>query len=556
MEREFMTTNKQKVVVIGGGVGGMSAAHELIQRGFDVAVYELRGIPSGKARSIPFPNSGTGGRKDLPGEHGFRFFPRFYKHLPDTMKNIPFGNNRQGVFTNLVQGSRVEFARLDQSPFVVLSRFPRSLGDFEVIIQDMFGSHPDFKSGELKFFAKRLYQLLTSCVDRRIAEYEKISWWDYIQAENKSVAYQKYLAEGLSHSLVAAKARVANAMTIGNVQTALMLNIITPGSSADRVLNGPTDEAWVYPWLSYLEKSGVDFQLNAEVKALNFADGKIQGITVEQNGSTTEVNGDYYVSGLPVEVMSRYITAEMLEADPALENINTLAPDVAWMNGMQFYITEDITVTNGHSLYVDSKWALTSISQKQFWPQIDMSRYGDGTVRDILSVDISDWNTPGTYVNKAAKDCSVAEIKQEVWENIKHSLLDEDGNTQFTDEMLNSYFLDPDIIIPHDGRPHQDVNLEPLLINKPGTLKIRPEAATGIPNLFLASDYVRTTTDLACMEAANEAARRAVNAILEQSGSSARPCKLFELYEPELFALFRHHDQKRFDEGLPWDGMP
>jgi len=44
-----------------------------------------------------------------------------------------------------------------------------------------------------------------------------------------------------------------------------------------------------------------------------------------------------------------------------------------------------------------------------------------------------------------------------------------------------------------------------------------------IPNLFLASDYVKTNTDVACMEAANEAARRAVNALLDREGSSAGP---------------------------------
>ena len=53
-----------------------------------------------------------------------------------------------------------------------------------------------------------------------------------------------------------------------------------------------------------------------------------------------------------------------------------------------------------------------------------------------------------------------------------------------------------------------------LLVNLVDTWKLRPEAVSKIPNLFLASDYVRTYTDLATMEAANEAARRAVNGIL------------------------------------------
>src|SRR5262249_52815529 len=61
---------------------------------------------------------------------------------------------------------------------------------------------------------------------------------------------------------------------------------------------------------------------------------------------------------------------------------------------------------------------------------------------------------------------------------------------------------------------------EPLLVNAVRTWAHRPDAFTNIPNLFLASDYVRTFTDLATMEGANEAARRAVNAILSTSGSN------------------------------------
>jgi NADPH-dependent 2,4-dienoyl-CoA reductase/sulfur reductase-like enzyme len=46
------------VAVLGGGVGGLSAAHELAERGFDVTVYEARDTFGGKARSLPVPQSG------------------------------------------------------------------------------------------------------------------------------------------------------------------------------------------------------------------------------------------------------------------------------------------------------------------------------------------------------------------------------------------------------------------------------------------------------------------------------------------------------------------
>ena len=77
------------VLILGGGVAGMSAAHELIERGFTVTVLERAPKPGGKARTLGAPSPLSGGRKALPGEHGFRFFPHFYQHLHHSMRRIP-----------------------------------------------------------------------------------------------------------------------------------------------------------------------------------------------------------------------------------------------------------------------------------------------------------------------------------------------------------------------------------------------------------------------------------------------------------------------------------
>ncbi|MEF8856480.1 MAG: FAD-dependent oxidoreductase [Haloplanus sp.] len=81
-----MSTRTPRVAVLGGGVGGLSAAHELAERDFEVTVYEARSRPGGKARSfsISTPDGGT-----VPAEHGFRFFPGFYRNLRETMERIP-----------------------------------------------------------------------------------------------------------------------------------------------------------------------------------------------------------------------------------------------------------------------------------------------------------------------------------------------------------------------------------------------------------------------------------------------------------------------------------
>ncbi|MDF2960241.1 MAG: phytoene dehydrogenase [Paenibacillus sp.] len=541
---------KKKVVILGGGVAGMSAAHELIERGFDVAVYEMKKIPGGKARSIPVPGSGKDGRKDLPGEHGFRFFPRFYKHITDTMERIPYGNNRRGVADNLVEGTRLGLARIDGLPVEFVTEFPTTVSDLRALFKSLFDNQLGLTEQEIDLYLARLWQVMTSCNERRAEEYQNMPWWTFIEADQQSPAFRRVFA-GMTRILVAAKAREANTATVGTIGAQIMTDMVLPGGSADRLLNGPTNEVWLHPWLEYLQRCGVDYHLNAKVERILMSDGIISGATVTEYGETFDVQGDYYIAAFPVEVMAQFITEQMLEADPTLTGIRQLADDVDWMNGIQYFLNTDIPVIHGHMIYMDSPWALTSVSQKQFWPDVDLTGYGDGKVRGILSVDVSDWESEGILFGKSARHCTPEEVSQEVWAQLKASL-NVGGQTILEDSLIHSWFLDEDVQLPNpDGTP---VNLEPLLVNKVYTWELRPNAYTAIPNLFLASDYVKTHTDLATMEGANEAARRAVNAILDASGSKEKHCEIWEMYQFSPLMLQRWHDEVRFRKGLPWDG--
>jgi len=210
---------KKKVVIIGGGVAGLSAAHELIERGFAVEVYERN--PSylgGKARSINY-NHEHKYQNPLPGEHGFRFFPGFYKHITDTMKRIPFDKNgkMQSVYNNLTSTSRIMVARYGKAPIVTPASFPKTLADIELIIKDLHGVDSGLSSEEVHFFAERVWQLMTSSKTRRENDYERLGWWEYLQADRFSVDYQHLLVEGLTRTLVAAKAELASTKTGGDI---------------------------------------------------------------------------------------------------------------------------------------------------------------------------------------------------------------------------------------------------------------------------------------------------------------------------------------------------
>jgi uncharacterized protein with NAD-binding domain and iron-sulfur cluster len=545
----------KSVIILGGGVAGMSAAHELAERGFEVEVYDKHRLcAGGKARSVNVPGTNkTIADKYLPGEHGFRFFPGFYKHVVDTMKRIPFKNQNKGVFENLVPVNRVGIFRAGKKAIDATVNFPQSYADIEDLLHTM---HADtgLTAEEKKFFAKKLWQLMTTCYDRRLNEYEKIGWWQYLEADRFSATYQALLVQGLTRTLVAANAKKASTKTGGDIFLQLLFNMSNPGVTTDRVLNGPTNDVWINPWLEYLKSIGVKYNFNKSAKKLEMKDGKIAGVWVEEyykgTPERTMVKGDYYILATPVEVAAELISEDVLTADPTLEGIIKLAPSVAWMNGIQFYLSEEVNVVHGHCIYADSPWALTSISQLQFWKDYDIQTRFNGKVKTIFSVDISDWEQPGILDeggNKMAKDCSYEEIKNEVWAQLKKSL-NVDGEVLRDDQVIH-WYIDRDITISHGN---EDKNKEPLLVNTINSWALRPQAYTFIPNLFLASDYVQTYTDLATMEGANEAARRAVNAIIETSGVQASHCKIWNLHEPEILAGMRSRDEKRYEQGLPY----
>jgi 15-cis-phytoene desaturase len=535
---------QQTVAVFGGGVAGLSAAHELAERGFQVHVYERKAVLGGKARSIPVPNSGKDGRLPLPGEHGFRFFPGFYRHVTDTMRRTPYGADGN-AFDNLRIATRMLLARAGQTDVTWISRSPQTLEDLRASLMGLFtplGVPPK----ELSFFVSRLLTVATSCAERRLTEYENIAWWDFIAAPSMSKAYQAYLGQGLTRSLVAMRAEESSTRTVGVTQLQLLYSFISRDGVFDRLLAGPTNDVWIFPWTQYLQRLGVEFHLDSSLVDIETDGMRVAAATVESATGRSRVTADFYIAALPVEIMATLVTDDLKDAAPSLANLGKLT--TRWMNGIQFYLAKDEPLVNGHVIYLNSPWALTSISQRQFWNNVDLSQYGDGTVRGILSVDVSDWDAPGEVFGKPARECNMEQIKDEVWSQLKHHLNDS-GTTPIEDANLVGWFLDPDIQFPNPLGAA--TNAEPLLINTAGSLQYRPEAQVELANFFVASDYVRTYTDIACMEAANEAARRAVNCLLLASGSTASPAQLWPLEEPAFLKPFQEIDRIRFTLHLP-----
>jgi len=537
----------KRVAIMGGGVAGLSAAHELINRGFDVSVYEANGVTGGKARSMGVPGSGLGGRLDLPGEHGFRFFPGFYQHLPATMKEIQVG--LVSAFDHLVAAVETLLARTGGKQSIVSpNQFPTSLGNLLDAFEAATLLYCDLgiPKSEVAHFIRCLITMLVSCDDRRFGDYENQSWSDFLDAGTKSAAFNRYLVKGLSRSLVALNASDLSSRTGGGILLRFLVDFVS-SVPIDRVLDMPTNDAWLTPWFNQLKTKGVDFHLNAPVESISCAGSLISKIRVRLGGVPTDVTADYYIAAWPVEVMQKQLTTAMTTIDPSLSTILSLR--TAWMTGIMFYLNRDVPINRGHSNYLDSPWALTSISQPQFWSSMDLTTFGDGSARGLISVIISNWEAPLFGTGPSASDCTDQQVIDTVWGQLKDHL-NSTGTTTLADADLIRAFIAPCLHFNGSTTPAW-TNKEPLFINTVGSWPKRPEAVTGIGNFYLAADYVQTNADLATMESANEAARRAVNGILNREVSSAPRCKIFTFDGPAILDGYRVMDEVLFTIGLP-----
>ncbi len=538
----------ETVAIFGGGVGGLTVAHELAERGFAVTVFEKRAW-GGKVRSYGVPGSASGGRAELPAEHCTHIIHGCYQNLPDTLRRIPFGSNPRGVFDNLVGVPEGLLTRTgDRREFSMALRTgdPKPYEPSPSILTTALTQLPP---DEAAFLLDRMFVFLSSSDARRFGQWENVSWWDFCDAERFSKEYQELVVDLFTRLLVAQSLRGTSARVTGTLIEQIFYNSLgrCGTGSVDQIFDLPKNAAFIDPWIAYLASLGVGLRLGHSLTGFDVQDGRVAAAGVSGPNGAFSVTADHYVCALPVERARSFWTPEILDADPRLAD--TFELGLIWCSAIQYYLRRPTPLARGHVGYLDSPWALGSVSETQFWPERDFARdYGDGTALECFSVSISDFDTPGVVYELPARELSPEQIAHDAWVQMKQHL-NKDGEHRLEDEDLISWYLDPGLIVGASGTI-ADFE-DPLVTNTVGSWSKRPTAATAIPNLFLAADYVQAGFPVTTTEVANEAGRRAANAILATSSSNESPCRIYDLYRPPEWEAFKAIDEIVYAQGLP-----
>lgn len=543
----------------------------------------------------------------VPGEHGFRFFPSYYRHVFDTLERIPIADDNRPSFHETPRTVLDNILAVDEhkagreGPEKSFS-FPRrpviSLREAFDMTESILTSL-NMEGSDIQQHLVKLFKYATSCSARREREYEYQSWSDFMDADAFTESFRT-IFEQTGRITIATPPSECDARTYGNASLQLFLNQLLPSARTDGTLNGPTSVTWFNHWRRYLESQGVRFY-HGELVGFTAADaeqatphpvvilpgtrelaagtGQPPDSPPLEGAKKTIVMRDYYVVAVPLHEAQKLVNNDhhfvggdfdRLRAMD-LSGLDEARPSgmLRHLRGIQFFLATDGGFPRGHTSYIDSPWGLSSISQPQFW--LRKRGWWDG-YRGVLSVDIGVWDVAGRKTGKVAWDSTPDELAAEVWEEVRATFTEEERELLPNTYLAYHYDADDDekadAAVEGESAASDETDGErgepddePYLITRPGEYPLRPgrlDEKRGYDvrfgRLVFAGVYMQTYTRLTTMEAANESGRHAVNGILDADPTyhGAR-CRVWdpERHEPPDLEVFKELDERLVAMGLP-----
>jgi uncharacterized protein with NAD-binding domain and iron-sulfur cluster len=92
---------QRSVVIIGGGIAGLTAAHELVELGYKVTLLERNNIVGGLARTYQNKKD-----KTCPYEYSWRAYGKWYQNVYNIMKRISY-DEKKTVYDKINSSTRL-----------------------------------------------------------------------------------------------------------------------------------------------------------------------------------------------------------------------------------------------------------------------------------------------------------------------------------------------------------------------------------------------------------------------------------------------------------------
>jgi len=478
----------KKVIIIGGGISGLTVAHELSELGYDITILERNDIVGGIARTYQNEE-----KKVCPIEYSWRAYGRWYQNVYDIMKKIPF-NNKEYVYDQLTE--------LEGGKKTCNKSIPQYSNTLNLInVNDKFKIFPI------------VIQYLFSCKQKNIETFSKIGLRDFIKKFELSKDTEDVIGKivGPYLGFDYHNASVYDLLYFGE------MNAMNSDNQYNfNITKYPTNYAWFDPWVNFLKKKGVKIHTNNEVKNIIIKDSKIECIYVKNNKNISKKIADYYVNCTGPEIFEKLLRPYNNIFNNYYSKIfNVKNYGYQIQLSIYYYIDRKVFLEKNNRLaYLpNTPWLLMVLPTGHIWGDKYLKKFCDPKIKEVISVGICEPYVKGNLIKKPWSKCTISEIRAEAWNQLINDK-DFKNNVCIENDVDVQKINIIDFKMWHSYKYDGIINTyEPKWANNVNTAKYRPTSISPIKNLVVAGAYTDTSTGTFSMESACESGKIAAKTV-------------------------------------------
>jgi len=525
----------KQVIIFGGGISGLTVAHELVKKGFKVTVVEKDTCLGGMAKTR-WENNNT------PSEHSWRGWSNTYSNTFRLMKEIPYNGvfykENNTVYDNLTES--VKFYEFNDKFNIHNSKStPYSVNDVIVILNDSAKYLLSDKRKEYYYTVNAAQHYKNKLSNRGYDFFINCVQTAGFGMENKDGSlghFLKLLTLPYTNPLEYRKNNKDNKIDMW------------------RLFNQPTNDGWFIPWQKYLENQGIVFILNTELCKINVRNNEIISVYIKSNIDNViyEIDADEYVFAINPfnleEILRNSIPDDILYKQFNSINEKTDSRQISFRIGINKnikYKQNDI----GLVLSDENGYNMTFYPQNKHWSEFNNMKI---PYKTLWSGTLMNTQNNGIVYNKPSITLTKEQLKNEIKQQIVSSRSFQ--NMIFEHNNFNISFDDIEYIeIWYEWNTNPETNLleqnYKKWVNTTYNEYSRPLQQTNFKNLILAGAHTKTTMVIYSMEGAVESGLLASNVILKKY--KYPKISIFSHKESVLLEPFKKVDNILYENNFP-----
>ena len=480
------------IIIFGGGISGLTLAHELIKQKFKILIIEKDNELGGMARSDTTKNL-------FPSEHSWRGYAPFYKNTFQLMKEIPY--NDTNVFNNL--SIPIDFHLLYDKEY----GYKSSLTVKDKIILYYLGINYVLSDNRREYYYSYNIQPF---LKKYLSNDGYNHMINYVSGPGYGMNKNELSMGHLFHFPVISQINKEQ-YTHTHSSTKNENNYTHNSTDNWHVMNGPTSDVWINPWIKHLKENGVDMMTNTELVKINYKNNNITSVEIKQNGMITQLQSKEYILSInPFNTVDILRNSKMQSLYNNFKSLtdNTKSKQISFRIGINKEIK--YPVDNIAFVMNDSEFNITWYPQEKHWKQ-------NPSIKSLWSGTIINFEKKGKMFGKNAEHLDNENLKKEITYQILRSnsfrKLIFDNNGFYINKEDIEY-----IEIWYEWNFNNGIQEQKnkKWVNNIYNEKFRPLQKTEYENLFLSGAHTKTSINIWSMEGAIESGKITANYILDK----------------------------------------